>query len=209
MRYNLILDQSQTIAGHRDSRLLCARNEIAAIAPVVRVGDTAMSPRQTLFNSNRPYTGSSSLLEGEPFAINSGCLMRVEALCSIGGFSQEFWLDYSDMYVFHQFFLHNLRLWRTSDAELQHEMTIMGYDALMASWRYKNFIEAEGAFNDLYKNRFENFIQSLRLVVRSVRQRFRYKDPTFSQITRSHLWTRVRQGRKARLAQQRKAQRKR
>jgi hypothetical protein len=136
------------------SRAATISTEIAAIVPVVKVGERVVSPRVSIFNGHRDYPENDAH-SGEVFAINSGCLLRLGALEAIGGFSPDFWLDYSDRYVFHQFYLRGLRVMR-ADVELQHEMTIMDYDRLMSPLRYQNFIEAEGAFNDLYKGRAEN-----------------------------------------------------
>src|SRR5579875_1954744 len=85
---------------------LLSRREIAAIVPTVRVGTKVVSPKRQLFMRDRNYPlGESGIAPGEAIAINSGCMMRVESLREIGGFSTEFWLDYSDLYVFHQFYL--------------------------------------------------------------------------------------------------------
>ena len=214
-RWMLLLDQDTSVtepylqAMIAHSEHLAAQPNIAAIVPVVRVGEFIVSPRQALFNLHRPYSGPSGVVGGEGFAINSGCLMRVEALQGVGGFSAEFWLDYSDMYVFHQFFVRGLKIFRAADAELQHQMTIMDYDNLMAPWRYKNFIEAEGAFNDLYKSGLENAVQTLRLLVRALRQRMRYKNPYFSQMTIEHMVFRLTKRRSSRLRTWRETQRRR
>jgi GT2 family glycosyltransferase len=214
-QWMLLLDQDTSVtesylrAMTAHSHHLATQTHIAAIVPVVRVGDLIVSPRQAFFNRHRPYAGLSGIASGEGFAINSGCLIRVDALQGIGGFSSEFWLDYSDMYVFHQFFLHGLKIFRATDAELQHQMTMLDYDNLMAPWRYKNFIEAEGAFNDLYKSGLENAVQTLRLVVRALRQRMRYKNPQFSRTTVKHLIHRLTMRRTSRLRGWTEAQRKR
>lgn len=213
VRWMLLLDQDTTVTGpyvmamFENAVRLAPQVEIAAIVPTVRVGDLIVSPREARFSTHRVYIGEAGLATGELFAINSGCLMRVDALRTIGGFSSEFWLDYSDMYVYHQFFLQGFKVWRAVEAELQHEMTIMDYDKLMAPWRYRNFIEAEGAFNDLYKTSLENAVQTLRLLVRTVRQRFRYKNPEFSRMTWSYLLHRLSAGRKRRLQQWHQKQR--
>ena len=201
----LLLDQDTSITAPfllemlHSARQITPQPEVAAIVPTVRVGTLVVSPRQTRFNSNRIYDDRPGIAPGEPFAINSGTLMRVSALQAIGGFSSDFWLDYSDMYVFHQFFLRGYKVWRATAAGLIHEMSIMDYDNLMPTWRYRNFIEAEGAFNDLYKGWFENCVQSLRLVVRAFRQRRRYQNPEFSRITLQHLRHRLVVGRRRRL----------
>jgi hypothetical protein len=207
----LLLDQDTSLPPDFLRIMLAASNsfatnpQVAAIVPTVKVGDLIVSPRSSTFNGHADYAEADGISKGEPFAINSGCLLRLSALEAIGGFSPDFWLDYSDRYVFHQFFLRGFRIAR-ANVELQHEMTILDYDRLMSPWRYRNFIEAEGAFNDLYKSTLENAVQTLRLVVRVVRQRLRYRNPQFSQITLSHLWTRLTSSRKRRIANWRSAQ---
>ncbi len=202
----LLLDQDTTVTDGflrtmlRHSRELEESNEIAAIVPTVRVRQLVMSPRQQLFNRDRPYpAGESGLASGEAFAINSGCVMRAASLQSVAGFSTDFWLDYSDKYVFHQFFLHSMMVWRAADTELEHDMSIMDYDRLMTPWRYRNFSSAESAFNDLYKGRLENATQTLRLLARAIKQRFKYQSPEFSRIAWEQFLHRVRVPRKERI----------
>lgn len=175
--------------------------EIAAIAPTVFVRGFVVSPRQQLFNHHRPYpAGQIGVAPGEAFAINSGCLVRVAALDEIGGFSADFWLDYSDMYVFHQFYLHGKKIWRAADAELEHDMSIMDYDRLMTPSRYRNFSYAESAFNDMYKGPIENAVQTMRIFVRAIRQRRKYRNPEFSRIAWEQLIYRLRVPRAERMA---------
>ena len=203
----LLLDQDTKVTDKflrtmlRHAENLNTHPEIAAITPTIRVGDFVVSPRRQLFNRHRAYpVGESGIAPGEAFAINSGCLMRVKSLHDIGGFSMDFWLDYSDMYVFHLFFLHSKKVWRAPDAELEHEMSVMDYDRLMTPWRYTNFSLAESAFNDLYKGRLENAVQNLRLFVRAIKQRIKYKNPEFSRIAWTQFIYRMRVPRKQRLA---------
>jgi GT2 family glycosyltransferase len=139
--------------------------------------------------------------EGEAFAINSGCLMRVAWLKKIGGFSNDFWLDYSDIYACHQIFVRGGKVWRATDAELEHEMTVMDYDRLMSPWRYTNFSHAESAFNDLYKGYAENAMQNLRLLARAIKQRRKYRNPEFSRITLAQLIYRLTVPRRRRIQQ--------
>lgn len=202
----LLLDQDTKVhAGFFEAMLrwsvqLENQPEIAIVAPTVRSAGLIVSPRQYLFNRHRAYPDPDpGIAPGEAFAINSGSLVRVAALKSIGGFSSDFWLDYSDMYVCHQFFVHGLKLWRATDAELEHEMSVTDYDRLMPPARYINFSYAETAFNDLYKGTLENWTQNLRLLARAIRQRRKYKNPAFSRITAAQLMYRLRVPREERL----------
>lgn len=175
------------------SRQLESRQEIALIAPTVRVGEQIVSPRQYLFNRHRAYPGADpGLAHGNPFAINSGCMVRTSALQEVGGFNLDFWLDYSDIELCHRLCTRGYKLWRATDAELQHEMSVMDYDRLMTPERYINYSYAETAFNDIYKGRLENLTQTLRLLARSIRQRRKYTNPEFSRITLAQFAYRLR-----------------
>ncbi len=202
----LLLDQdSEITAGFlrtmlEHARALADKPEIAAVTPTVRVGTALASPRQQLFNKNRAYpAGESGIAEGEAIAINSGCLMRASALSDIGGFDLDFWLDYSDLYVFHQFYLAGKKVWRAADAELEHEMSIADMDRLMSPWRYRNFSFAESAFYDLYRSPLENLSLTVRLLARWVRQRRKYKNPEFARMSGEQFRNRVLLGRGERL----------
>jgi glycosyltransferase involved in cell wall biosynthesis len=202
----LLLDQDMGIHAEFLQALICHRKqvqdrrEVAAIVPTVCVGDTVVSPRQQLLHRNRPYpAGEPGITEGETIAINSGSLVRVSALEEIGGFSTDFWLDYSDFYVFHQFFLHGMKVWWAADTVLQHEMTVMDYERSMSPGRYKNFSAAEGAFNDLYKGRLGNAFQTLRVFARAVKQQARYRNPELARIAWEQLLDRLATPREQRL----------
>jgi GT2 family glycosyltransferase len=203
----LLLDQDtkisapflQIMASH--AQKLELQSDIGAVTPSVTVRGFPVSPRRQLFNRNRPYPANESgIAEGEAIAINSGCMMRVASLAKIGGFSVDFWLDYSDLYVFHEFFLHGIKIWRAADASLEHEMSIMDYDRLLSPERYQNFSNAETAFHDLYKGRLENMVQTLRLFARAIKQRFKYKNPEFSRIAWRQWIYRISTSREQRIA---------
>lgn len=202
----LLLDQDMEIRADflhallRHRREVEAQGQIAAIVPTVRVGKVVVSPRRQRFNRLTPYARSESgIAPGEAIAINSGSLVRVSAVEQIGGFSRDFWLDYSDMDLFHRFHLHGMCVWRAADTELQHEMSVMDYDRLMSPWRYRNFIHAESAFNDLYKGPVENAVQTLRTLFRALKQRKKYKNAEFSRIAWEQTMVRLTTPRKKRL----------
>jgi GT2 family glycosyltransferase len=177
------------------------QSAIALIAPTVFVRGCVVSPREYIFNRHRAYpSGEIGIAPGEPFAINSGCMLRVAALQQVGGFSAEFWLDYSDIELSHRLHLHGFQLWRAADVRIEHDMTIMDYDRLMTPDRYRNYSAAESAFNDIYKGRMENASQTLRNLVRAVRQRFKYQNPQFSRIAWRQWIYRMRTSRAQRIA---------
>ncbi len=203
----LLLDQDTTVTAEfletmlRHSRELAGNKEIAAIAPIVRTRGVVISPLRQLFNRNRLYpAGVSGVAPGEATAANSGCLLRVSSLAGIGGFNTDFWLDYSDMYVFHRFYLRGDKVWLAADVELEHELSIMDYDRLMTPWRYRNFSLAETAYYDLYKGKLEGFVQSARVFARAIKQRWKYANPEFSRIAWEQFFYRLRVRRAQRIA---------
>lgn len=167
----------------RHAAIVDPQPSVALIAPTVLVRGSVVSPREYIFNRHRAYpAGEIGVAPREAFAINSACMIRIAALEQVGGFSTEFWLDYSDIELSHRLYLRGFKLWRAADVEIEHDMTIMDYDRLMTPERYRNYLAAESAFNDIYKGRLENASQTLRTLVRAIRQRFKYKSPAFSRI---------------------------
>jgi hypothetical protein len=126
--------------------------------------------------------------------------VRVASLREIGGYSPDFWLDFSDRYVFHQFFVHGKKVWRAIDVELEHELSVMDYDRLMTPWRCRNFVSAETAFNDVYNSRLQNSILTLQLFARAIKHRFKHDNPEFWRIAWDQFIYRLRVPRTVRIA---------
>lgn len=203
----LLLDQDSAVSAPFLALLraraaeLEPRSEIAAIAPRIEVGSIVMSPKRFLFNRTRPYpNGTSGVLTGEPTVINSGCLLRTGALREAGGFGANFWLDYADIDLFHRLYLRGKRVWYAPEAEMQHEMSVMDYDRLMAPWRYRNLLIAESAFFDQYKGWLEGWGHNLKLLRRIAAQQIKYKNKQFSRDSWAGLRYRLTVSRQQRLA---------
>jgi hypothetical protein len=194
----LLLDQDTTVSGDFLTRMLEysweleGNQHVAAIAPFLMEGDRTISPGVVLFNRVKPL---SLPLTGEyvkeAYAANSGTLMRVASLKEIGGYNEDFWLDYSDIVAFHFLYRHNKCLFIAGDLKLQHKLASNDYENSMSPERYQNGILAEGAFWDLYRSRWENLGLTVRLVARSIKQYCCYSNKTFARITRRHLYLRL------------------
>ncbi len=194
----LLLDQDTVVTreylegmlGHRQKVHDAA--DVVAVVPLLLDQDFQLSPKQVLRFRDQPISKTKpGILEGEVFAANSGVMFRVAALHAIEGYSRDFWLDHSDMYVFHQFYLRSMRVFFASDLSLQHSMTMLDYDGSMSPARYENFLSAEQAFFDLYKGTAENAVQVLRLLIRVFRQYRRYRNEIYSKMTLSFLLGRL------------------
>ncbi len=202
----LLLDHDTSVTGdflrgmRRYAEEAARDEEIAAISPFLYAGAFVVSPRLWRFGRHvaLPRLAAAYTERRLLFAANSGTLMRVSALEAIGGYSPRFWLDYSDIYVFHRFHEHGFGVRIASDLPLEHEVAMLDYDARMSPARYATYLAAESDFLDLYRGWAEQLVHLLRLAARAVRQRG-LADATFSRMTRQELWRRLRMRRRTRL----------
>lgn len=187
-------------------RKLAAEQEIAAAAPFLYAGSFQLSPRRITVLNQPPIPSDRSYIERRRmFAANSGTLMRVAALLKIGGYSLDFWLDHSDIYVFHQFHRRGLGIFIAADLRLEHQIAMLDYDRRMTPERYSNFLGAEAAFDARHNGWLQRTVQTLRLPVRALRQR-RYQNKAYSRMTwkafgqrilrRPSRWAEARPGRR-------------
>jgi len=104
----LLLDQDTTVSAEFLPRMLeyghqlRDQTDIGSVVPLIYSHGSLISPRKHgRFNqiSLIPPT-FSGIYRQKAFAVNSATLMRVSALREIGGYSDDFWLDLSDVYVF-------------------------------------------------------------------------------------------------------------
>jgi GT2 family glycosyltransferase len=180
---------------------IAEEERIAAVTPFLYAGSFCMSPRLWRFARHvplprpaQPYTETRSI-----FAANSGTLMRVRALEAIGGYNARFWLDFSDIEVFHRLYGHGFAVRIAGDLRLEHEMAMLDYDRRMTPARFATFLAAESDFMDLYRGPLERAMHLLRLAARVVHQRS-YADPAFARLSRRALLERLTTRRAARLA---------
>jgi GT2 family glycosyltransferase len=187
----LLLDQDTTISAEflprmlEYSHLLEEQTEVGSVVPFIYSHGSLVSPR-TLGSFNRirqiPPT-FNGICRDKAYAVNSATLMRVSALREIGGYSDDFWLDLSDVYVFQALYRKGKYIYIAGDLTLQHSITSMDFDKDMAPERYRNFLAAESAFVDLYSSAPERAAHIFRLLARTLRQRRRHRNKIFSQIT--------------------------
>jgi GT2 family glycosyltransferase len=184
--------------GHAEQ--IAEDERIAAVAPFLYAGTFCMSPRLWRFARHvplprpvHPYTETRSI-----FAANSGTLMRVRALEAMGGFNARFWLDFSDIEVFHRLHGHGFSVRIAGDLRLEHEMAMLDYDRRMTPGRFATFLAAESDFMDLYRGPLERGMHLLRLAARVVHQRS-YADPAFARLSWQALRERLMTRRAARL----------
>ncbi len=195
----LLLDQDTTISAEFLPRMLeysdqlRDQTDIGSVVPLIYSHGSVISPRKHgRFNqiSLIPPT-FSGIYRQKAFAVNSATLMRVSALREIGGYSDDFWLDLSDVYVFQAMYRKGRYLYIAGDLSLQHSITSMDFDNDMAPERYRNFLAAESAYVDLYSSAPERAFHLVRLLARTLRQRRRHRNRVFSDMTFEYLYRRL------------------
>ena len=154
----LLLDQDTTISEEFLVRMLAygtelkERQDVGSVVPFIRSHGSLVSPRfmNSFLRLPQIPPAFSGISKRKAYGINSGSLMRVASLRKIGGYSGEFWLDLSDIYVFRAMYDNGCHLYVAGDLVLDHSVTNMNFDHDMAPARYLNFLAAEGAYVDLY-----------------------------------------------------------
>jgi GT2 family glycosyltransferase len=209
-----LLDDDTSVTGEflrgmlRHAAEAAGDERVAAVVPFLYAGSFCMSPRLWRFARHVPlprpdaaYTETQSI-----FAANSGTLMRVRALEAIGDYSTRFWLDYSDIDVFHRLHEHGFSVRIAADLSLEHEMAMLDYDRRMTPARFATFLAAESDFMDLYRGPGERSMHLLRLAARALHQRS-YANPAFARLSRKALWERLTTRRATRLTRHEPARR--
>jgi GT2 family glycosyltransferase len=158
--------------------------EIATVVPFIHSHGTLVSPvRLGRFNQNKQIPATvSGIYRHKGYGVNSATLMRVAALREIGGYSEEFWLDLSDVYAFQAMYRKGRYMYIAGDLHLQHSIAASDFDKEISPQRYRNFLAAESAYVDLYSSPLEQVCHLLRLLARTIRQYQRYQNKTFAKI---------------------------
>ncbi len=195
----LLLDQDTVLpAGYLSrmlaySHLLGSDARVAAIVPMVRCQAMLVSPRRAgwTLRSSQILEAHAGIFEEPGFAINSGTLMRVSALRAISGYSDLFWLDLSDQYVFHRLYQEGYVMYVAADLTIQHSIANSSYDEAMSPERYISFLAAENLFSRRFHSLFSNAAHNLVLAARAARQYRRFRNKAFARLTLRSLSQRL------------------
>lgn len=167
-------------------------DEIGAIVPQLTLGSRLLSPtRIRPWRASYLPRGFVGFMPGEIRAFNSASLFRVSALKQIGGFSLEFWLDYQDIYVYHMLHRIGKKVYIAGDIQVEHDLSVVSQRGSLNPTRYRNLLQAESAFHDLYAGNLSRLLLSGRLLGRSYRQWNRGESPEVRRMTWAALARRV------------------
>lgn len=155
----LLLDQDTRLSSEYLQELLTASkalesaSEVGAIVPKLWAGTRLYSPdapflwqmRQQFSDEHYTVEENVTGMVAQPLtAYNSGAALRVSALERIGGFPEDFWLDYLDHAVFLQLRLQGHRLW-VMRTVLEQNLSHMDLDAVPMS-RHWSVLSAQTRF---------------------------------------------------------------
>lgn len=133
-RWLLLLDQDTELTEdylHEVAAMVTAdTGEYGVLAPKLLAGSRLLSPHIPMYAPLQPPL--SAEVSGPQTRtlsfFNSAALFRVASLKGIGGFPEEFWLDYLDHAVFHQLQQKQERVFILKSS-LQHSLSSMAADA--------------------------------------------------------------------------------
>ncbi len=173
----LLLDQDTSLTPAYFDQLevltdsLAEDAHIVGILPRLIAGERLLSPHIPAFRRStyRLHLGVKGLLGGLIRGFNSGAMLRVSALEAIGGFPEQYWLDYLDHATFHrlqarggEFFI--------MDVSLEHELSIHRADKHADpanAQRHRNQLAAQMLFYEEHGTPEERRRNRLNLVSRA------------------------------------------
>jgi GT2 family glycosyltransferase len=174
-RWLLLLDQDTNLPAnflasiHESIALTRLNSDIVAIVPVVQVGSRQVSPVLPRLGREIPFRMRGVVENKWLTAINSGACLRVEFIESIGGFCNNFWLDYLDHWLF-KVINNNGKSVFVSHMVLQHDLSVANMNSGgLSVQRYKNVLAAERRFTNNFLPPLWRFILVPRLLARAVK----------------------------------------
>ncbi|MDT2528673.1 glycosyltransferase [Enterococcus raffinosus] len=124
---------------------------VAAIAPVIKDGKQQISPvrSDTLRPLHTELPKKNQRYSQDIMVINSATALRVSFLKKIGGYNEEFPLDYLDHWLSWRIFTGKKQINILSQT-LQHQLSVLDYANHMNFSRYQAIIQAEKCYYSLY-----------------------------------------------------------
>lgn len=187
----LLLDQDSTLPTDfldktaEELEIVESVSSVVAIVPKVRsdrgemLSPGKLLPGRFVVRISPEFTG---LYDKRISAINSGALIRVDFLKSIGGFNSKFKLDFLDHWLFYEIYKHGMYVC-ISSASIIHQLSVSNHNLFMTEQRYKNILEAEMIFMKSYTTTVDKLLYALRLIIRALKQVLTVKNKVYSKMT--------------------------
>ena len=147
-------------------------NAVAAIVPSVSSDGIVISPSIPLKSwavwKHFPADFVGISMEKMTLAVNSASTFRVNALREIGGYDPRYWMDFSDILLYHRLHEKNFRVFVAGNIYVEHEASVLDMKNRVSPDRYEKIDRAEEAFYDEYLGTKEGMVLFLRLLYRLV-----------------------------------------
>jgi GT2 family glycosyltransferase len=181
----LLLDQDTQVTEEFLIRLLESLRETStleccAFVPQLVLNDLVLSPQivNRVFYQRMPI-GFSGLASKRLVAFNSGACIRVSSLTAIGGFPNEFWLDYLDHMIFHSLQESGGRVF-VLDSRLEHSLSVADIESNVSNERYNNLLQAEWMFVRKTKWGGGPIVHRIRLLKRAISHLLKLRSKSYA-----------------------------
>lgn len=160
---------------------------IAAIIPKIICNDTLISPAILraggFLKKTKPHMQGE--LSDNITGINSGTLLNIKFIRSLGGFNNTFKVDMLDYWYFHRIYNTRKKVYLLNSI-LEHSLSVMNYDEVSEK-RYANIIQSEVEFFKNYCSVGNYLIFKFRLLLRLLKQIVLIKNKNISKITMKYF----------------------
>ena len=159
-------------------------NEITVAVPVLKYNDITLSPKRIDNSRWKHYDleKKKCYQDEKIIAYNSLTLIKIEFMCNLGGFSNEFPLDMLDYWYYYKLYEQNKKIY-VFDAEIKHELSLFDYQKNVSIERHKNRLSAEKKFIRNYLGKSYQRSYHFSLLKRFIKELIFYKNKTYAKIT--------------------------
>lgn len=169
----LLLDQDSQLPESYVSQVLelttIVSSNVSALVPRVWSEKHLVSPQRTVFSvapGILPVRKSGK--SRNVTAINSGAVLRLRFLESIGGFPAEFPIEFLDHYMFAKLREQGDHVW-VMDVDVHHDLSVARFESAITLERYERILDAEFRFYWGLRNRSAKVLYSSMLMYRSAK----------------------------------------
>jgi len=153
---------------------------VCALVPKLVQNNAIISPQIVGLIRNKPISPQfSGLCSQLMTAFNSAACLRVRAIDDVGGFPQEYWLDYLDHIMFYRLQAADGRM-LVLDVAIQHRLSLLDMEEEMNVKRYANVLAAEWSFIKETKSGGGALVHRVRLLKRAMSLLIKLRNYSYS-----------------------------
>ncbi len=170
-----------------------AAPQVAAVVPRIVDRGRPVSPfrYRAGFLPIVPANPASGISGPHTSALNSGSLLRVQALRSVDGYDERFPLHNSDTRLYQRLHVAGLRVAVAAEVTVPHELSILDREHRMSPDRYRHMLEDECAFWDRHMGTLGRAERLVRLVGRWCKGMLHNEDAAFQRVTLGEIRRRL------------------